>query len=306
MRNLLKSGIAAGLLILSSSTAFAGTTPEVSNIAFAASSVNVSQSSGYFEIQVSVSSSAAVRNQPTTVFLRPLVNDAPDLTLSSLHGRLNVISSTTTETRFSGKIIVPQQFTPGRYGVVLSNAFADVAGNKNQVDFSRSWPTAEILNTGGPLPAGVISTIPLGVFPEDYLPTSYVAIWNRAKQQLTENIALAKSAEVDYPDNAFIFVNILSTVPEVPKLAGDASADIRTINSFTTDVKNFFESVQTAVNTIKVQNLKNKPKTGPISPNIPTKKPLVMHPTTISCVKGKVIKKVTGVNPQCPSGYKKK
>jgi hypothetical protein len=28
--------------------------------------------------------------------------------------------------------------------------------------------------------------------------------------------------------------------------------------------------------------------------------------TTITCVKGKTTKKVTGVNPKCPSGYKKK
>ena len=27
---------------------------------------------------------------------------------------------------------------------------------------------------------------------------------------------------------------------------------------------------------------------------------------TITCLKGKVIKKVTGINPKCPSGYKKK
>jgi hypothetical protein len=27
---------------------------------------------------------------------------------------------------------------------------------------------------------------------------------------------------------------------------------------------------------------------------------------TISCVKGKRIEKVTGVNPKCPAGYKKK
>jgi hypothetical protein len=27
---------------------------------------------------------------------------------------------------------------------------------------------------------------------------------------------------------------------------------------------------------------------------------------TISCIKGKVTKKVTGVNPKCPNGYKKK
>jgi hypothetical protein len=28
--------------------------------------------------------------------------------------------------------------------------------------------------------------------------------------------------------------------------------------------------------------------------------------TTITCVKGKTTKKVTGVSPKCPSGYKKK
>lgn len=28
--------------------------------------------------------------------------------------------------------------------------------------------------------------------------------------------------------------------------------------------------------------------------------------TTISCVKGKTIKKVTAINPKCPTGYKKK
>jgi hypothetical protein len=28
--------------------------------------------------------------------------------------------------------------------------------------------------------------------------------------------------------------------------------------------------------------------------------------TTISCIKGKLTKKVTGINPKCPAGYKKK
>ncbi|MFM9151042.1 MAG: hypothetical protein ACKOPU_02045 [Candidatus Planktophila sp.] len=37
----------------------------------------------------------------------------------------------------------------------------------------------------------------------------------------------------------------------------------------------------------------------------PTAKPLVKK-TTITCVKGKVVKKVTAISPQCPSGYKKK
>jgi hypothetical protein len=38
----------------------------------------------------------------------------------------------------------------------------------------------------------------------------------------------------------------------------------------------------------------------------PTKKPVVAKKTTISCVKGKTVKKVTAVKPTCPSGFKKK
>ena len=28
--------------------------------------------------------------------------------------------------------------------------------------------------------------------------------------------------------------------------------------------------------------------------------------TTVTCIKGKTVKKVTGINPKCPSGFKKK
>jgi hypothetical protein len=44
----------------------------------------------------------------------------------------------------------------------------------------------------------------------------------------------------------------------------------------------------------------------------PTPTPTVVNPattakkTTITCIKGKITKKVTGVNPKCPIGYKKK
>jgi hypothetical protein len=31
-----------------------------------------------------------------------------------------------------------------------------------------------------------------------------------------------------------------------------------------------------------------------------------MKKTTIQCIKGKTIKRVTGINPKCPAGYKKK
>jgi hypothetical protein len=35
-------------------------------------------------------------------------------------------------------------------------------------------------------------------------------------------------------------------------------------------------------------------------------KPIITKKTTITCVKGKITKKVTAVNPKCPTGYKKK
>jgi hypothetical protein len=35
-------------------------------------------------------------------------------------------------------------------------------------------------------------------------------------------------------------------------------------------------------------------------------KPLAAKKTSINCVKGKTTKKVTAVNPKCPSGYRKK
>jgi hypothetical protein len=35
-------------------------------------------------------------------------------------------------------------------------------------------------------------------------------------------------------------------------------------------------------------------------------KPTAVKKTTITCLKGKLVKKVTAINPSCPKGYKKK
>jgi hypothetical protein len=45
--------------------------------------------------------------------------------------------------------------------------------------------------------------------------------------------------------------------------------------------------------------------TTPSATVVATVKPTAKK-TTITCVKGKTTKKVTGVNPKCPAGYKKK
>jgi hypothetical protein len=50
------------------------------------------------------------------------------------------------------------------------------------------------------------------------------------------------------------------------------------------------------------------PTTMPTQSAVPTssEKPVVAKRTTITCVKGKLSKKVTAVKPKCPSGYKKR
>jgi len=45
------------------------------------------------------------------------------------------------------------------------------------------------------------------------------------------------------------------------------------------------------------------PTPTPTASSVPVK---VIKKTTITCVKGKVSKKVSAVNPKCPIGYKKK
>ena len=52
--------------------------------------------------------------------------------------------------------------------------------------------------------------------------------------------------------------------------------------------------------------LSSSPTPNPtVKVSLPTQAP-VAKKTTITCIKGKTVKKVTAVNPKCPSGYKKK
>jgi hypothetical protein len=62
--------------------------------------------------------------------------------------------------------------------------------------------------------------------------------------------------------------------------------------------------------TIKVKYVAPKPTPTP-TPTVtatpsPTPTVVALKKTTITCIKGKVVKKVTGVKPVCPKGYKKK
>ena len=48
------------------------------------------------------------------------------------------------------------------------------------------------------------------------------------------------------------------------------------------------------------------PTATPVADPAPSAKPVVAKKVTITCMKGKTVKKVTAVKPVCPAGFKKK
>jgi hypothetical protein len=60
--------------------------------------------------------------------------------------------------------------------------------------------------------------------------------------------------------------------------------------------------------TIKVKLSQDVPAPAPSATPTPSPiaKPAAAKKNSITCVKGKTSKKVTAVNPKCPTGYKKK
>jgi hypothetical protein len=58
--------------------------------------------------------------------------------------------------------------------------------------------------------------------------------------------------------------------------------------------------------TIKVKYVAPKPTPTPVATESPTPTAAALKKSTITCIKGKAVKKVTALKPVCPKGYKKK
>jgi hypothetical protein len=96
----------------------------------------------------------------------------------------------------------------------------------------------------------------------------------------------AKSAANSYPKSASVFQGIVAIAPS--PLACDS------INISTFEAE--FQTKQKILTTLEIS----------ITNGIVTAQSNLTKKTTITCVKGKLTKKVTAVNPKCPTGYKKK
>ena len=96
----------------------------------------------------------------------------------------------------------------------------------------------------------------------------------------------ANSAGITYPSSSSVFAGIVSIAPS----ALDCDyINVTTFNSELQSKERLLASLE-----------------GSITNAIAIAKANAMKKTTITCVKGKLTKKVTAVKPKCPSGYKKK
>lgn len=96
----------------------------------------------------------------------------------------------------------------------------------------------------------------------------------------------ANSAGITHPSSSSVFAGIVSIAPSA------LDCDYINVTTFNSELQSK-ERILTSLE-------------GSITSAIATAKTNAMKKTTITCVKGKVTKKVTAVSPKCPKGYKKK
>ena len=96
----------------------------------------------------------------------------------------------------------------------------------------------------------------------------------------------ANSARITYPSSSSVFAGIVSIAPSA------LDCDYINVTTFNSELQSK-ERILTSLE-------------GSITSAIATAKINAMKKKTITCVKGKLTKKVTAVNPKCPKGYKKR
>ena len=123
---------------------------------------------------------------------------------------------------------------------------------------------------------------------------SYTNVWENALSKDIQNSvnvvsplitaldAQIKSQAAKYPKNASAYQQLISAEPVVPNLTSDNNVALTATTAYLDAVASFQVSAPT-----QLQNL-------------------IPKPIAIQCVNGKKTKKVVGLSPKCPAGYKKK
>jgi hypothetical protein len=254
--------------------------PKFISITFAQNSIDVSNQSGFISFEVHLADATGVKS--VTLQFREGVGGmggGPDITLTKC-------ATSLTDCTMTGKLIFSKRYRPGIYSLP-SIIMSDTLSNRSNTS-DRTVQLKVINSMGNPDPNEVL-TLPIGISIEDYLPSQSVNMYRSTQKtlndfnlQLTTTLATAKSLGVQIPD-------FPASPGNETSLSGDMYTDMGMINNFSMKVKIYISQVnvplkqlQTAISKAKLSNM----------------------PTTIICVKGKITKKVTKIQPTCPSGYK--
>jgi hypothetical protein len=99
----------------------------------------------------------------------------------------------------------------------------------------------------------------------------------------------------------------------IDAMAASAKKDKETLKQYNALVPDFAEvrrvineGLRSATSDLDAVSGYAEEETGEFASTIPALEKLIASIKTISCVKGKTVKKVTGLTPKCPAGYKKK
>ena len=125
----------------------------------------------------------------------------------------------------------------------------------------------------------------------DSLRAAGAIVLEGAKSVLADTMTDLNEAIKDFPSAATQFQSFRALAPTVPVPTSNAAADVTAISTFAINIAAYETLVHAKINATAAALAKAK---------------AAAKPKTITCLKGTVIKKVTGTAPKCPIGYKLK
>lgn len=253
--------------------------PKVVSVAVSPSTIDVSNNASYVNIEVHATDATGVKSV-TLQFRTGVggVGGGQDVTLSKC-------ANSVTDCVMNGKLVFSKRYRPGIYSLP-SIIMTDTAGNGSH---DSSNTTITVINTAGNPDPNEVSILPPGIKVEDYLPERVVTTYQSTLDSLNALNSEISNATKEANMLGLAIPNFQTPPANQISLSGDMFNDMDAITAFSSKVQQFRDSVISQLKQfeIRISQAKNKSAT-----------------KTITCSKGKVVKKVTAAKPVCPTGFK--
>lgn len=126
-----------------------------------------------------------------------------------------------------------------------------------------------------------------------------------ANNVLAHSVEELNNAIVKYPAAKSDLLKFLALAPVAPKANPNDIQEVDSISAFANNVTTFEKLVNAKVASLASSDpVPSAKPTNAASPTPTSSSKIGAKSKTITCVKGKALKKVTGITPKCPTGYK--